>query len=230
MPHDEKIAVVIPTRGDRPDTLAELIADLAPLRTIIVTTGMEGWKSLRAINEGVKKREADTINITRVPAEGSPLNIQAWWNKGIRQAVNHGAKAVAILNDDVTATAAGVRRLVEPIFDERCPLTWVYDPEHSAQRVTPITGYAFALNPNMITPDETFEWWWGEHDLELRANAMATVSETITRPLMATNTGITHLRTDHTYPVDVSQHIRRDRERFFNRYPGLRENREGSES
>lgn len=199
--------LVVPTLGNRDASFSRLLAD-AGMPSVAVWTGGLPIRDDREV--------ATDWVFDRV------MNIQRWWNLGIDRAVECGADVVVVCNDDVRVRPGALPELAAHI-DAGGPhspmLVWPDDPAHAAPRVTSITGYCFALDPARIRPDEAFSWWWGEHDLELRARAM--------RPdygVQAVDVeGITHLRRpgDGTYDRPVQHLIDADRTLFALRYPDL---------
>ena len=95
-------------------------------------------------------------------------------------------------------------------------LVWPDDPAHAVGRVTAITGWCFALDPTAIRPDEAFQWWYGDNDLELRAYAMGGGLG-----VRGLTDRIRHLRNDFRYDRDVSDLIAQDDALFRSRYPAL---------
>lgn len=200
--------LVVPTLGNRDASLVPLLAG-AGMPSVVVHTGARD--PLRA---PVLRAAAKVVRGV------DPMNIQRWWNLGIENAVRNDADVVVVCNDDVAARPGALLELAAHIEagEPHSPmLVWPDDPVHAAPRVSAITGYCFALDPARIRPDESFSWWYGDNDLELRARAM--------RPdygVQAVNvSGITHLRTGTTYDRPVQHLINADRELFARRYPDL---------
>lgn len=91
-------------------------------------------------------------------------NIQRWWNKGIRYAMDHGATHVAVLNDDIELIDNPLQKIFNLMVLEDAtigyPLPASSDP----------CGYCFILNTQHgIFPDEKYKWWYGDNDLYRRA-------------------------------------------------------------
>lgn len=203
--------LVVPTLGNRDASLMPLLRD-AGMPAVVV------WTAPR--REHGAALEADQI----VDVASDPLNIHTWWNAGIDRAVDAGADVVVVANDDVAAVPGALLELAAHIeADEPASpmLVWPHDAEHAKGRVTPMTGWCWAIDPVRIRPDESFAWWYGDNDLELRARAMSAVSGGHGEPLAAYVPGIRHLRTDYSYDRDVSREIARDRRLFAARYPDL---------
>jgi len=201
--------LVVPTLGNRDGSLVPLLRD-AGMPSVVIVTGKSGL-SQYVLDGGARAALRDI--------SGTP-NIHRWWNRGIDHAVRHGADVVVVCNDDVQAAPGALLELAAHIEagEPHSPmLVWPDDPAHAAPRVSAITGYCFALDPVRIRPDESFAWWYGDNDLELRARAM--------RPdygVQAVSVpGITHLRTGTTYDRPVQHLINADRELFARRYPDL---------
>ena len=197
--------LVVPTLGNRDDSLIPLLRD-AGMPSIVVWT-----------EPGESQEYGDAFV---VPASDARRNIQSWWNYGIMGAVANGADVVVICNDDVAAEPGALLELaaaIEPDDWASPMLVWPTDRQHSEVRITAITGYCFALDPKRIRPDEAFAWWYGDHDLELRARAMNPWggAQAIRNP------GIKHLRVGWEYDRPVQHLIDADRALFNQRYPAL---------
>jgi glycosyltransferase involved in cell wall biosynthesis len=201
--------LVVPTLNNRARYLGPLLAG-ARMPAVIVRTDVAGDTIGDDLPGGHRKITVHDV--------GSP-NIHRWWNRGIDYAVSQGADVVVVCNDDVAADPGALLELAAHIeVGGAGPmLVWPYDREHANVRVTEISGYCFALDPAAIRPDETFTWWYGDHDLEIRARGM--------RPhggaLGVTGLPIRHLRTDWSYDRDMSGAIVVDRAVFAKRYPAL---------
>lgn len=194
--------LVVPTLGNRDHSLRPLLRD-AGMASVVVNTGSQPWCG-------------DAIEIVAC----SPMNIQRWWNLGIDLAVRKGADVVVVVNDDVQAAPGALLELagwIESGEGAAPMLVWPDTPEHAKGRVTGITGWCFALDPVRIRPDESFAWWWGDNDLELRAYAMGGPAGALGVKVP----DIRHLRTDFSYDRDVSDLIEADRVTFTRRYPAL---------
>lgn len=135
------VAVVVPTRGDRPYLSA--IVEAAQCPVVVVLT-------------------ADTdIDIpgARVVVDVGPVNIQRWWNRGIDAA---GTTYVVVLNDDVTIPPGLPALMAAELERTGASICYAGSPN--------LTGWAFALNVDHgIRPDERFRWWWGDNDLHRQA-------------------------------------------------------------
>jgi hypothetical protein len=212
--------LVIPTLGVRDHSLIPLLRD-AGMPAVVVWTAPESL--------GMKRwRDYGEPRLVQAGGAGGtgvlPFNIHTWWNAGIDQAMQHGADIVVVVNDDVAAAPGALLELASHIEagEPASPmLVWPHDAEHAKGRVTPMTGWCWAIDPARIRPDESFEWWYGDNDLELRARAMGAVRGGHGEPLAAHVPGIRHLRTDFSYDRDVSREIARDRRLFAARYPDL---------
>lgn len=195
--------LVVPTLGNRDASLIPLLRD-AGMPSVVVWTGPDIPVDFEC-TEWLWDRQ---------------MNIQRWWNLGIDTAVRQGADVVVVVNDDVEAAPGALLELagwVESGEGAAPMLVWPDTPEHAAGRVSDITGWCFALDPERIRPDESFLWWWGDNDLELRAYAMGGPAGALGVKVP----GIRHLRTDFRYDRDVSDLIEADRVTFTRRYPAL---------
>lgn len=200
--------LVVPTLGNRDETLAPLLAS-AGMPSVIVHTDAT-W-------------DGDPYPGSAVTVHDTRLNIHGWWNAGIRVAHEEGADVIVIVNDDIRAGTGELVRLashIDPADDMSPVIVWPEDVEHSATRVTSVTGYCFAIDPARIRPDETLSWWWGEHDMELRARAQHSITG---RGGVRAISGldIAHLRQGYGYDRPVRHLIDADRSIFEERYPDL---------
>lgn len=202
-------SLIIPTRGDRPGPLADLLqaADTARVPTVLVWTGpaRSPWGDVTG-----PRMAGDDFVIVR----GAPeLNIHKWWNHGLNVGSALWPGPCIVANDDVEIGPDTLHRMAAPIL-EGAALSYVDPPW--APRITPISGWLFGIDPDQIRPDESFAWWYGEHDLELRARAAGLEVAPVR------DTGARHLRTDHAYPADLEPTIRAavraDQARFETRW------------
>ncbi|HET9725767.1 MAG TPA: hypothetical protein VFP28_02555 [Gemmatimonadales bacterium] len=204
--------IVVPTLGNRDASLVTLLR-AAQMPSVVVWTHPEG-----ATDDISPELWESSGSFVIDPAD--PMNIQRWWNAGIEHAVQQGADIVVVTNDDISAEPGALLELaahIEPGAEGSPMLVWPEDTAHASTRVTGITGYCFALDPARIRPDEAFSWWWGDHDLELRARAMQPDGGAMAVDVP----GIRHLRTDYRYDRPVTHLIDADRRLFARRYPAL---------
>lgn len=191
-------ALVVPTLGNRERTLWPLLRD-AGMPAVVVLTG-----------ERMPERYPQGT-IFRTDYD-EPPNIHRWWNEGIETAVQRlRAEVVVVTNDDVEAPPGALLTLAEAVADGAA-LAYVDPPW--APRVTPITGWCFAVNPALVRrADERYQWWWGEHDLELRTRRRGL-------PVKAVRCGARHLRQDGRYDrSDLNHDHPEDRELFMSEWP-----------
>lgn len=184
--------LIVPTLGNRMASLRPLLRD-AGMPAVVIDTG----------DAGLSPSSDEHV----VLKDDGPMNIQRWWNLGIDYAVKYGDCDVAVVvNDDVEAEPGEFRRLAERLSVTGMDLMYPWVPEHAHGRVTAITGWCFAIDPQCLRPDETFEWWYGDNDLELRTEVGCAMSFDGLR--------VRHLRKDWSYDRPVDAMIRRDRELF----------------
>lgn len=156
------LCATVPTRGDHPELLEALVAScgIPRERVIVVRT---------APDAGVP------VGVTVIDDFGD-LNIHRWWNRGIDRAVQLGATAVAVLNDDISL-AEGALQELERRLDETGaviatagPSLRVYSGHRPRMRV--LTGSIWVLRASApVRPDEGFRWFYGDDDLDVRARA-----------------------------------------------------------
>jgi hypothetical protein len=201
--------LVVPTLGSRDASLLPLLEG-AGMPAVVVCTGPASPSRYRA---SAWDRHA-------LHAGGGEMNIQRWWNLGISYTVERGADAVVVVNDDVAAAPGALLELAAHIEagEPHAPmLVWPDVPEHAAGRVTGMTGWCWAIDPQRIRPDEAFKWWYGDNDLELRARAMR--PDSAVRAVEGLD--VKHLRTDYAYERPVQHLIDHDVRLFRARYPDL---------
>lgn len=137
------VGLVVPTRGDHPDLLAGLVG--LGLPTVIVRTA-----------------PFDPPAGVTVVDDFGPRNIHRWWNAGIRQAQDGGARYALVVNDDVILPADAADEMVARLQRDDA---WLCGADPTA-----ITGWCWLLDlDSPLRPDESFRWFFGDNDLWLRA-------------------------------------------------------------
>lgn len=145
-PLDDKVGLVIPTRGDHLDLLRATIATsgLPPERVAVVWTGAD---------------EAPELAATIIHDDG-PLNIQRWWNAGLDLLAERGCTRVAVLNDDVVIAPDTLPRMLRGLAGATLALLDEEGP----------SGHCWVLNvTHGVRADESFRWYCG--DFQLMADA-----------------------------------------------------------
>jgi hypothetical protein len=156
--------ITVPTLGSHPEMLKDLVENsgVPPERIIIVATG-----------PGVVA-PAGTVKVE----DFGSLNIQRWWNRGIEEASHRGATAVAVLNDDVRVGPGALNALHEELI--RTGAT-VASPTRPGEKAKVNRGRLIPYSPKIwgclwvvdvksgLRADERYEWWYGDHDLDIRA-------------------------------------------------------------
>jgi len=155
----EKICATVPTRGDHPDLLANLVSNSQlPLENFIIVRTSEC-----AVPAGVS-----------VVDSFETLNIQTWWNAGIHSAELAGADFIAVLNDDMAIGSGTIQRMVEEARATGATIVTsgisprVFKSRFPVQRV--LDGAIWLLDlKSDLRPDERFQWYFGDDDLDIRA-------------------------------------------------------------
>ena len=145
-PLDDKVGLVIPTRGDHLDLMRATIATsgLPPERVVVVWTGAD---------------EAPELPATVLHDTG-PLNIHRWWNAGIDLLAERGCTRVAALNDDVVIAPDTLPRMLRGLAGSTLALLDEDGP----------SGHCWVLNvTHGVRADESFRWYCG--DFQLMADA-----------------------------------------------------------
>lgn len=146
-PLDDRVGLVIPTRGDHLDLLCAIIAtsSLPPERVAVVWTGAD---------------EAPDLPATVLRDDG-PLNIQRWWNAGLGLLAERGCTRVAVLNDDVVIAPDTLPRMLRGLAGATLALLDEEGP----------SGHCWVLNvTHGVRADESFRWYCG--DFQLMADAI----------------------------------------------------------
>jgi hypothetical protein len=142
--------IVIPT-ADRHQYLPKIFENsLIPLNQIVI----------------VRTKPGEPIQDVNNLWDLDEFNIHRWWNKGINFAEAHGAKFVAVLNDDVWIEKGSLQTIVEGMTSAGAVLGY---PEPCS---SDICGYAWVLRlDSPVRPDEQFRWWFGDNDIRKQAMA-----------------------------------------------------------
>ena len=107
--------------------------------------------------------------------DGGDVNIQRWWNLGIREAERRGAEVVVLANHDIVpADDKQLPHMVDRLRDTGATIAMYGRSDVEPEIVHPgkirRTGHAFALNlRHGIRPDERFRWYYGDTFMELQA-------------------------------------------------------------
>jgi hypothetical protein len=92
------------------------------------------------------------------------VNIQRWWNKGIKFAKDNGARYVAVLNDDLELSDDPLNKIAKAMSRTKSLIGTPYPFTGN------IPGYCWVLDVESdIRPDENYRWWFGDNDLFLQA-------------------------------------------------------------
>lgn len=143
-PLGDGVGLVIPTRGDHPDSLRAIIAaaGLPPERVVVVHNGPE-FLDERGLN-------ATVLHST------GPLNIHRWWNEGIDLLVERGCTHAAVLNDDVAIAPDTLPKMVRRLGLSTLALLDDGGP----------SGHCWVLNlTHGVRPDESYRWYDGDFQL-----------------------------------------------------------------
>lgn len=100
------------------------------------------------------------------------INIHRWWNRGIDYAAERGATHVLVINDDVVLNADST---VQTLLDGMGPAAiaspgagGIFQQPDTAMRVMDGSCWLLDLSSG-LRADETYRWWYGDNDLDLRA-------------------------------------------------------------
>jgi len=91
------------------------------------------------------------------------LNIYRWWNKGINFAEKHGARYVAVLNDDLKFDSSFIPSLFDFLTKNNLAIA---DTDRSNNN----GGAAWMMDLSYsMRLDERFRWWYGDTEIFDRA-------------------------------------------------------------
>jgi hypothetical protein len=139
-----KHGLTIPTAGNRDRYIDAILkaADL-PADSVVIVTNTPSYR-----REGVTLLH-----------DLGPVNIQRWWNTGLRVLADRGHDVGIVLNDDVEIDRDTLPRLAQAIDDTSFTLAHPGTPGA-------MTGHAFALNlRHPVRPDEAYAWWYGDDQI-----------------------------------------------------------------
>lgn len=148
-PLGDTVGLVIPTRGDHPDSLRSIIAasGLPPERVIVVHNGPD-FLDERGLG-------------ATVVHDSGPLNIHRWWNVGLNLLAERGCVHAAVLNDDVAISPDTLPKMLRALG--LSTLALLNDDGGPS-------GHCWMLNlTHGVRPDESYRWYSG--DLQLIADA-----------------------------------------------------------
>ena len=151
--------LTVPTRGDHPELLEALVhASSIPRQNIAIV------------------RTADVpvpAGVAVLDAIG-PLNIHHWWNLGIDYAKDHGASSVAVLNDDLVINSHTITDLTSALEATGAAIATPGPQVRLHRNRMPLRplliGSLWVLDLSSgLKPNEDFQWWYGDDDLDIRA-------------------------------------------------------------
>lgn len=106
-------------------------------------------------------------NVNNLFVRSKKINIQKWWNIGIKFAEKRGAKFVAVLNDDVWIAEGSLQAMATEALLQQVPLVFPFP--HTGK----LAGYCWVLNLGFkVRPDNRFKWWYGDNDLQMQAQKL----------------------------------------------------------
>ena len=159
---------VVPTR-DRPDDFADCARAIAPQvdALLVVAHGDPARHYVLDVLEYLDLAGLLT-GCQILPYDSDPPNISNMWNLGLDSApyaAGGNPYSVAVLNDDA---------IVPPDWFERIVTEMKYHGAAAgcARRTHDdrMAGYAFVLDGEKgLRADEQFQWWYGDDDLQRRA-------------------------------------------------------------
>jgi len=169
-PSELRVALVIPTAGNRTASLNNLIRD----------SGVPGRLTYVVATKANVQCPPDVNCIHDL----GPLNIHRWWNLGLDMAAVDGADLVVVANDDALIDRTTVPALVTALCQTGATLACPGSTRRVYRRGLPLRWYLdgsfWVLDLREgIRADETYRWWMGDRDLEVRArtqlNGLVTV-------------------------------------------------------
>jgi len=154
-----KICVTVPTRGDHPELLEQLVIDSGvPRHEFII----------------VRTANVSTPDGVTVIDDFGGLNIHRWWNTGIACAKERGADYVAVLNDDISIEPGAIQELAAIAAKTGSTIATPFKSRRRFKNRLPLRpvliGSLWLLDlKTELRPDENFHWWYGDDDLDIRA-------------------------------------------------------------
>lgn len=162
--------LTVPTRGDHPDLLAGIVADCGLPRSQVVVVATVAGLDLPV---GVHVRH-----------DFGAVNIQRWWNEGIRFAAGGGASHVLVVNDDITLTRDTVPAMLDRLDESDAAVCWAHP--------VAMTGWCWLLDLSSdVRPDEAYRWWYGDEDIVKQCDASG-------RPSVGVEAGVIHRHGNET--------------------------------
>jgi hypothetical protein len=185
-----KLFAVIPTVGDRNDTLLPMVKQLSLEGvTPIIIHNRRDWTPLTPDEPLLFQHLPIPPYVQHhVWQEDEPVNLSWVWNEGLRWAdelAEDQEYMVAIFNDDLTLPPGLVHEFARKMNQDGSSIVYAHpttdlptmtdsQPWHLGNRMV---GYAFALRGwDHLYADEDFLWWWGDSDLDWRARGKRGVS------------------------------------------------------
>lgn len=196
--------VVVPSRGDDQDSLMKLVEASG--------LDVESFVLVRTAPTGLPIPGAVCVD------DFGDINIQRWWNAGLREAQQRGSQYVAFLNDDVSLSNRTIPDLVQAcretgatvstpglkrnLYTSSYPLLWKLD------------GAMWVMNARHgLSLDEGFRWWMGDRDMEMQARRYG-------RGVATVQTHYAHQAGDATLSsFELQQLLIADKARFAQKYP-----------
>jgi GT2 family glycosyltransferase len=144
------IWVVIPI-GGREQYLSNVIAKLHKYHErIVIVNNKPGYNKFENVNH---------------IEDFAGININRWWNNGIKYAEANGAKYVYIVNDDVDFPDDFVEKMYKEMIDKNLD---VLDTENTGNG----GGSSWMLRLDSgLRPDEEFNWYYGDTYVYEQADA-----------------------------------------------------------
>ena len=178
-----KLFAVIPTAGERRHLLSPMVKQLTGDGVSVILVDNRRDEKENDASMGVSYAPGNPPYVHRhVWAQDEAVNLSRMWNIGLDWAEELASGeefVVAVFNDDLTLPAGIVQKLAEGIMTMDVAASYVLPYGTVAKTMLvddPLTlgnrmvGYAFALRGSRkLRADESFLWWWGDTDLDLRA-------------------------------------------------------------
>jgi glycosyltransferase involved in cell wall biosynthesis len=156
---------------NRQELLTQVVAAIRPQVDQVIVIDNASDPAAR-VEEGVW--------LLQIPDQ--PPNLARFWNVGIAQATHSGARYVAVLCDDAIVPegwfAAVTAAMVEHGAAIGCSDPFGYMPAGQTRVKTQpdgaimerMPGWAWILDAtSAVRPDEAFEVWWGDSDVDMQA-------------------------------------------------------------
>lgn len=192
------------TTHERREDFADCVRAIAPQVDVVIAVQHNSTYAGVILDELGRDQWAVCQYVTEVP------NISEMWNRGLRLAGDYAQETpydVAVLNDDAIVPDDWFQRVTNAMRAQGAAAGCVkrkQDPRMS--------GYAFILASEAeLYADEQFQWWYGDDDLQRRAELEGGVA-------FALGADVEHRHPNSTTVGVLADVAQQDRRRFSRKW------------